>query len=744
MIRYKWVVTCGGDMRQCYPNWKDDLALDYALESGQQFLRAQLSGGITFLNDDYEWIMGKSFGAKFSIILTVQWQEGGTYYLYWSGVFYHTDCTINTYDKILTVKPTADDRYTKILAGLDKEYDLIKLKTPTQYVMYMRRPLLQVYTLGESMVSCFLGGMAWEQEVTNSDASESQMTDDYHFTNIGEFANVTIQFPPSGMENGFFGTWQHRSSAVGEWRDMSSDQGEYYMTYFQSYTNDDPNYNYYVTNGLRIYPSGADMIPSNVMWEFSQTFPSDILAYPAIPGTFTLQSKVLGIGDLSASWSGLKIYARWLVAHQGTGGGTLPADDIVAYNRNYRYYMPVDTSTMANIIRTTAAGSTQPTEWGTKPDGEYYTKPTLSPQESIVTLAQYPVARTYWNAWSVWLSWTLDVESQEVELRTPARCKDAYTLEAVITALLHEIDSNITFDATTAYSLFLYGSQNPLGGYWGRLMMTPKTNIKVSDYTQPAQKAPITLGEVLQMLKNVCGCYWYIDDNNRLRIEHISWFKNGGSYTPGAWTVGYNLTLLENVRNGKKWAFNTGIYSYDKMQMPQRYEYGWMENTTNEFKGSPIEVMSEWVEQGNVEEVTVAKFNADIDYIMLNPSDISDDGFALMCCSSPGRSWTVGFRQYTFGDKTVDIQNYELAFAVLQPVYLVSDMPSWNIKVNGIATTAKGIQRMKKQEVSVPYVTTLNTQTTIRTTIGDGQIERASVRLTSRMTKFNLRYDTSQ
>ena len=158
MVRYKWYVTCG-ETRNCFPNWKDDLALEYALESGQQFLRAQLSGSLTFLNADYTWIMGKSFGSKFTVQLRVQWQDGGSYSVYWTGVFYHTDCTINTDDKILTVKPTVDDRYTKILAGLDKEYDLIKLKTANTYVKYNRRPLLQVYTLGEDVVSCFLGGM---------------------------------------------------------------------------------------------------------------------------------------------------------------------------------------------------------------------------------------------------------------------------------------------------------------------------------------------------------------------------------------------------------------------------------------------------------------------------------------------------------------------------------------------------------------------------------------------------------
>ena len=75
--------------------------------------------------------------------------------------------------------------------------------------------------------------------------------------------------------------------------------------------------------------------------------------------------------------------------------------------------------------------------------------------------------------------------------------------------------------------------------------------------------------------------------------------------------------------------------------MAERYEYAWADETTTPFKGQAIEVLSPFVQQGKIEEVNIAKFNSDIDYIMLNPSDVSEEGFALMCCSVSGSTYTV-------------------------------------------------------------------------------------------------------
>lgn len=733
MAKYKFILSSGLTQHIAIPIWKSDMAKEYAFEQGQMFRRAALSDALVFLKDDYTWIMSQPFERKIVVTLQVDWDEDGTFVNYWRGSFHRTDCTINVDDMKVKVKPVVEDRYNKILAALDKEYDLVRLSPANQPVQMKRRPMFQVYTIGESVVSCFLGGMAWEQEVSGYDFTQSELEDDCHFGHIGDIIQVSFSNAPAGLQDGFFGMWDY-GRYEGEWDCFASDQSTYRMTYFQAIEN-----NMYA-NGLRIYPVNGDA----VYWEFRQAFPWDIaepdVFYHDIPDTFTMTAKQSGISNLSASWVGAGIFGRWLLGREFQNSYEIPSNDLVINNRNYRWCYPYINS---GIVRTTNRSDSNPTQYGIRPDGRYYLKPLLTRDELLVCRGLYPIARSTWSYASIWLDWSEGMAYTEESFMTDMTLRDAYTLEAVIKALLSQIDTALTFEADAAHSQFLYGT-NPLSNSWGRLVMTPKTNVLVAEYTQPAQTAPVTLGEVLNMLKNACGCYWYIDDNYRLRIEHVSYFKNGMSYS-GTPSVGIDVTELYNSRNGHSWSLGTGEYSFDKMQMPERYEYSWMDDSTQPFKGDAIEVISTFVQQGNIEEVSIAMFNSDVDYMMLNPSGVSEDGFALLCCTVTGTTYSLPFATQEIGEYTLTMQNYMLAMVNLQPAFLISDMPSWNIKVNGVAATAKGIQRMKKQQLKVPVGNTDgDIEQLIRTTVGDGEVERMSVSLTSRTAKYNLRFDTTE
>ena len=220
----------------------------------------------------------------------------------------------------------------------------------------------------------------------------------------------------------------------------------------------------------------------------------------------------------------------------------------------------------------------------------------------------------------------------------------------------------------------------------------------------------------------------------RLRIEHVLWFRNGGTYS-GTQLVGVNLTTIKNVRNGKPWSFGTSEYSYEKADMPERYEFGWMDEVTKPFKGEPIEVVSPYVESGKIENVDVGQFTSDVDMMLLNPSAFSPDGFAVMTMQGDALPMT----QYGSGY----IQNCLLSFWKLQDPYWLYDMPAKKLKVNGQATNALGVSRNKSQTVNIPYdKTEPDLQKLVTTGIGNGQIRQLSIRLTSRMAKVQLRYDT--
>lgn len=733
--QYRFKLLVGGTWHAVHPVWKDDLALEYKRESGQMFMRQALSASIDFIREDYTLIMSATFGTAFYLNIEMSTDGGSTWAVYHRARFYVTDCTINVDQQRITVKPDGYDKYNKILAGMEKEYDLIKLKPAIESVQMMRRPLMQIYTKGENIVSCFLGGMSWEQDTTTSNATDEKLLEDYHFGKIGEFVQVAFgDNPPAGLTTPMTGIANH-GTAEGQWADFSNGDGVYYMAYYQQTLDAGGGWTA-CENGLLIKRISDDV----TVWSWSQQVlvNAEPVRYDPIPASVPFTAQVSGYSNIEGTSSTAAIYGRWLLAKQFTDASEIPADDIVANNRNYRYCYPY----VGNIIKMTDRSSASPTEWGRRPDGRYYLKPTLTPDEMLVIDAQYPVARSTWGMASIWLQWSAGLGMTESTYRTPTILRDAYTLEAVISALLAEIDSTISFSPMANYSEFLYGI-NPMSNDWGRLFITPKSNIMVAEYSQPAQKAPITLKDVLDMLRKACGLYWFIDSNNRLRIEHISWFKNGGTYS-GSPSVGINLTTMENPRNGKMWSFGTSEYKYDKVEMAERYQFDWMDDTTAPFKGEAIDVLSPYVEEGNIEEETIAMFNSDVDYIMLDPSSVSKDGFALMCARLSSGIWTLQFENFQIEDNYVEMQNYHLSMTFLQPKFLISDMPAWNIRVNGGVTTALGIQRKKTQQVSVPTGNSdPNTSLLVRTGVGDGEIKQMSVKLTSRMAKMTLIYDTN-
>lgn len=726
MARYKFTLNNGTESRVCYPRWKSDTAIEYAFETNQMFRRAQLTNNLVFVGSDYDWIMSTSFEQKISVVISADWGENGTYNAYWQGAFHRTDCTINADHKTISVKPNVEDRYNKILAGLDKEYDLIKLTPAVQPVTMVRRPMLQIYSLGESIVSCFLSGMTWEQDANEED-NPTKMVTDYHFGRIGRY--IELNMGTQQYFNDPFISTEIRHAGDGDWNDFGSD-GVYEMYFYQRYTNiegDD-----YWLFGVYITRKST----GTTIWLYSDEIQRTTAPTAAdLPDTFTMTAQVSGYNNLSVSKTQTDIYGRWVTADLQEGGSKIESDDIVAYNRNYKYCKPY---MGADSIVMTYNSSETPTEWGLRSDGAYFAKP----DATTGVLGYFPIARTSWINASLWFAQTAATDTLEEAGRVDTQLRDAFTLEAVIKALLTQIDNTITFDATTIFSQFLYGRNPLISANWGRLVMTPKSNVLVAEYTQPSQKAPITLAQVFEMLKKACGCYWYINDSGQLRIEHVSWFKNGGSYS-GTQAIGVDVATATNTRNGKSLAFGTNEYSYDKMDMPARYQYAWADDTTEAFKGQPIEVLSTFVQEDKIEEVNISGFNPDVDYMMLNPSSVSEDGFALLCCSLSNGvySLTIDSVAASVSNK---MQNWQLSMMKLQPDFLISDMPSWNIKVNGAQTTAKGIQRKKEQKIDIPVGSDEpNLQLLVQTGIGVGEIKTMSIKLSSRMANTTLRYDTT-
>lgn len=730
--KYRFFLQIGedGTKQTVRPNYKDDLTLDYELETNQRFYRAKLSGKINFVRADYDIINDAPFDSEFFLYIEKSDDWGQTYNQYYKAKFMKTDCTFNDDDKLVTVQPETIDQYNDVLAGLEKEYNLIELAPQIEFLTIRKRPLIQIYVSGDSIVSCFLGGTNWEQDA-NATTDQNALVQTYHFAlcNILKEIQITSNGSPAVISGLYTGRMATGASA----------------DVFEGKLYPELNVNYYIyisqqriNGGL---PFGIAVVEirkqsdDTVMFRYSKatTSPFDTLEFD-----LTAVEDSGATGTMHADMKSYNIYARYLCDVEkidDLNTYPLPADDIVDNNRNYRRAIgyAIDVAFISNNFSDT------PTEWGLADNGKYF-----APPYSIFGQTFYPIARSTWRYASLWFGFYLMDWILEEKARKAYTLRDAFTLSSCINVLLKEFAPGITHEATPAYSQFLYNTNNPISGQSFKLLISQKSNIINGEYKTPAQKAPITLQQIMTMLRDIYKCYWYIEDG-KFKIEQVSWFRNGGSYGYNP-IIDYDLTQLENVRNGKKLAFATSEYSFDKVEMPERYQFEWMDDVTTPFEGLPIEITSKYVTAGKIEEINISNFTSDIDLMLLNPGAISLDGFALFAAVMPsgGGQLELPFIRQTVDGVEYFLQNGYLAFINIQPTYWVYDMPARNFKINNSRYYALGgLERKKKQTLNFPAGDTdPNPMQLIKTYIGNGQVDKLSVNLCSRNIKATLKYDT--
>lgn len=710
-----------------HPIYKDDLAKEYELETNQRFYRAKLSGKITFVRDDYDYINRQSFDNEFLYCIEKSDDGGRTWFQYFQGKFMKTDCTFTDYDKKVVVQPDVIDDYNDVLAGLEKEYNLIALAPTIQRITINKRPLIQIYVPGDSVVSCFLGGTNWEQDA-NATTDQNTLVQTYHFAlcNILKEIRVTANGTPSDIAGLYTGRMTTDSSTDTFSGNLFPANNDLYYIHIAQQKKDDLPFGL-ATVDIRRRSDDSVLF----VYVKATTSPFDTLEFDFVPANGSSAT-----GTMHADMKSYNIYARYLCDVEKINDLNtypLPADDIVDDNRNYRHAIGynVDVAFISNKFSDT------PTEWGLADNGKYF-----APPYSIYRQTFYPIARSTWRYASLWfgfysMDWIL-----EEKARKEYTLRDTFLVSSCISVLLNQIAPGITHEATAEYSQFLYGGNNPISGLNFRLLVSQKTNIINGEYQQPAQKAPTTLQQFTNMLRDCFKCYWFVEDG-KFKIEHVQYFRNGGSYS-GEVVLSHDLTKELNSRNGKPWAFNTSEYSFDKVDLPERYQFKWMDDVTEAFEGLPIQVISKYVMPGKIEDVNVSNFTSDIDMMLLNPGNMSSDGFALFAAVPPtsGSQWTLPFTRQTVNGVEYSLQNGYLAFINLQSTYWLYDLPASRVSINGSETDAYGIERKKKQTLIFPANDDPNPMQLIKTYIGNGQVDKLSVNLCGRNIKATLRYDT--
>lgn len=762
------------------PHYKS-LKKTYKKESNQMFFREALDGKFIVYGDDYNFIVESSLEDKFQLIV---YKAINAYVL---ADFNKSDCIINHSKCSVEIKLTYHDKYTNILDKYENTYDLLKIAPEITQLTLTKRSIVQIYIRGAETISSFSGGTYWETDVNEVIDSEDALKKKYYFAKGPTFAEIYFEddqnskiCPSIRLQNGITyamtsdkDTWTPtpipdgvmayiKFLKVASKGDAASKEGGYLLSSGKTGTvaeYEGSNVWKYIYDIYQIQfwsnynTGGTTTLVAQSVNNYANDNDSFILSIGE--GLYEIKQNIEGYGNFNLGeytinydvWGRLLCDA--LVARDGTELYDLPYDDFAIERANYKRCIGlrfVDGTTTVCSVRQSINKSNTPNCYGHDDNKKYFMPPNL-------LLKWYPVSRNSWANTSLWISFNdagagvaYDFETWNSQFYKTYRLKNAYHIGDVISKLLSEIDTSITHDKTSEYSQFLYGQTSGVtrGALSGcQIYITPKSNILKGQYDQAAQKAEITLKQILDMLRDCYRCYWYIDSNNKLIIEHVSYFINGLTYTTNSGQT--DLTKYTDRFNSKSVLYGQRELSFEKSELYSRYEFAWCDDVTDAMGNLHVDVNNNYVKKDNKQDISISGFCPDIDYMLFMPSDFSSDDFALLMANANNKVPIL--RTYILDEKfynsrmLVAVQNWYASWNNLIEHYMM-DMPGNDISCNNVQYTPRVIQvkRCIKQEISLksdiePYI-----YHTIKTDEGVGYIEEMSVELNTGVCDITLMY----
>lgn len=727
------------ELKLIVPHYKE-LSKKYAKENGQEFFRESLDGKLNVFGDDYEFINGFSLEDSGAFIIE-KYDENSIkprrYSVYYKGEFNKTDCKFDKSKKSCELKTTAIDNYTNILNGYENTYDLIKLAPEIEKINMSIRPLIQIYVRGASSISNFLGGTYWEVDTNEVVDDHSKLVNDLHFSFIRSCNEMHVHGSSIiGLEGTYAGTSNNYICESGYYS-IYADISKSFLGFARIYIKriSDGKIMFKSENDIKIsYAGSTSEISNDRLYIPPDT--GDIKMIPVAEGLS--ENPVIGNIFAYILYRRILLNADSIEDSEGIKSTyDIPINDI---SDSSNYKKCIGLSGYA-FIYCKAIYSSVPTRYGLNDHGQYFTNKFIPSSTGIGR--PIPICRSQWVNASIWYVYDTQYYALEEKLRSNIVLKDSYSIASVIKVLLNKIDSSIKHEATPEYSRFLYDETVPISMNRFYVYITQKTNILKGQYDQPAQKAEISFSDVMKMLRDCFRCYWYIE-NNKLKIEHISFFMKGGSYLNSS-AIQLDATKLTDQFNKKSVSYFQSEIEYDKSELNSRYEFGWMDNAAEAFGGITIDVNSNYVQKDKNEEINISRFSSDVDYMLLNPSDFSEDGFALLCPVKSNSVYTLPIVKSTLVDEDnnnykIVAQNWYASWPYLLRFYMY-DMPAHNIECNALdSLTVSGIKLCMEHSIEIPIKEDLDVKKLIKTTIGNGKIDEYSVNVDTRMAKIKLVY----
>lgn len=737
--------------QQVYPQYSS-LIIKHTKTNDSVFYEPSFNSELIFIDTDFDIIYNADIKTKFTlyIIDSLSSQSNKTVTL----MFMRTDCKIDANDKICSVTPHIFNEYKKLLEKSDDEYSVTSMGLDKHVTYFRVNPLREYYIWEDSKICVFDNSLLpvyalvknspirW-QDLTNVNPTSFTDNKDFCFKNMyvcggigtgviaGRWSNWDNVFHTAGFNHILLLSRLYTPNAFSadgyyislRWMQTSPLESIYWFIDLFSENNSDPLYSVSLQSD----------IDSVIGLRRTVTFGEY--------GTFTFQA--------------FHVFSRCVVAVdtlQETDDIKLIDDDVDIYPLKYKFALREDSnfgvaSESGSYNNFFAKFSTRISEtdkgFGTIQEGadagKFYDKP------SDDAYWQPIYEESWFQGVSLWVYMrqiTLSNSYYEI-----VQLPDSYFLGDVIKQLLNRIDSSVVFEPDTTHSQFLFGAVNPVTGQsQNKLYITQKSNFLNYNYDYAAWKAPIKWSHIVELLKNAFNCFFDLyfnaaDNKWHLRIEHISFYLRGYTYSQNDIRLHVDLSDYIDTVNNKKLSFRTAKWTYDTESAADRYEFGWMDTQSNSFDGQPLIVPQEYklYEDDKKEDRKISWFSADIDFMLMVPEECSNDGFMILRCDSTN---TVEFDKL---NEQRYAQNYSLAFD-----YLIQHFHTFNIYAervkfensdNTFNVSIRKFMRISSEiKFTLPYETRLKPSTIIITEAGEGVVETMELDLSDDNYTVTLKY----
>lgn len=744
---------------EVFPHTKD-LTKEFSRENDKQYFSVSISGDIVLWNADAKRIFTANLDKEFKFVIT---KDGVAYY---TARFTKSDCDMDFSTCNCKIKLTTDDAYSLLEAKAENEYDLMKLSIDRQNLKMTKHPAIQVYVPGENSIGCIKPLTTyWETEVVEATENTDLLKNKYHFAEASNFKNIVVN--PGGGSPAIIATTYigalEETSFIEELGDGAVQETQRQFGTFRPidnisyviYVQFDKVINQPSTGSPFIYRTSLYQIKheskNEVYFQYRDGNVQDESRWLNDTFTVTAVSEEAG-GSFSCIYSTKPIYARF-ITDSDTYLDTestfdIPVDDIAENNFNYRKCAPFEVSSRAkNIFTISSQEQAEATKWGINDKGNYF----LPPKKGTLYI---PIAKNIWTNISYWFDTSKFsyVKNMYNSMVSNVVVKDTYEIASCINALLKEMKVNLTFAATAEYSEFLFSETNPVSGYFVRLYLTQITNILKSNYDQPAQKMPTSFKSIMDMLAQTMRCYYFVE-NGKLRIENIAYFLNGGSYSQQN-EVSVDLTSTVDLRTRLQLDYAQSQFSYEKEDLISRYEFEFSNGRQSEgFEGRPINVNNKYCKDSKKESISVGDYVADVDMMMLDPSEFSNDGIAVLAATKDANNnLSVSKSIVKLSDIDQEVAEFEenvnnayFSWPFLEEYYMYdisgSDIEIEDfVSINDKFLNPKGTLRILKQEVKFPANEDLDPYKLIKTGIGNGVATSIKINLDKRQATATLIY----